>query len=138
MKTEEAQLNTRESNPIFTDVNLNATSRVSNLIIFTIKDFFYWWYIQMPVFYLRRLERISIVISDQLSIAILFKKFFTPWKRHKSLIGYFIGILVKLCYLPIAIPLYLLIISTYIILVIAWLLLPPTTIIFIFISLFVI
>ncbi len=135
MKTENVQVNTKESHPIFTDVNLTTGPNITNIAIFFVKDFLYWWYIQMPIFYLNKLERLSIVISDNLSILILLKNFFLPWKRHKSAVGYFMGITTKLFYLPIAIAIYLVIITGYIITIIAWLFLPPTAILFVLISL---
>ena len=91
----------------------------------------------MPIFYLNKIERISIVVSDQLSITILLKNFFLPWKRHRTLVGYFVGIIVKILYLPIAILIYLTTILAYAIIVLIWLLLPPITIVFVLISLII-
>ncbi len=132
------QINTKESNPIFSDADFAKIPNISRLFIFFVKDFFYWWYIQMPIFYLEKLERISLVVADQLSISILFKNFFVPWKRHRSAVGYFIGILVKLLYLPIAIAIYLTIMIACALLIFVWVFLPPVAIIFVLISLFII
>ncbi len=138
MKKDKIQINIQATNPVFADVDLNKIPNVSKLIIFSIKDFLNWWYIQMPIYYLTKLERISMVVLDQLSIIVLLTNFFVPWKRDKTVVGYFIGILVKLLYLPIAIPLYITTILIYAMLIVAWLLLPPTTLLFILISLFII
>lgn len=90
----------------------------------------------MPIWHLRRLGRLSVVIDDFLSITVLIKNFFLPWHRDYSLIGYFFGILVKLLYLPIAIAIYILAILIYIALIIAWIALPIATMVFILISIF--
>ena len=130
------QANTQASNPVFTDADLSSTPSFLSYISFSIKDFLYWWYIQMPIYYIKKLSRISTVISDQLSIGLLLKNFFIPWKRHRAAVGYFIGIMVKLFYLPIAFTLYLTAISTYCALIFIWLIIPLIAIFFTFISLF--
>ncbi len=136
MKNDSLQINTKNSNPVFTDVDLASTPNFLNYITFTIKDLLYWWYIQMPIYYLKKLGRISTIVSDQLSIHILIRYFFLPWKRHKAAVGYFIGITTKLIYLPFALSIYLLAISGYSILILAWLLIPLVASLFILISLF--
>jgi len=104
--------------------------------IYSVQDFLKWWYVQMPIWHLRRLGRLSVVIDDFLSITVLIKNFFLPWHRDYSLIGYFFGILVKLLYLPIAIAIYILAILIYIALIMAWIALPIATMVFILISIF--
>jgi len=90
----------------------------------------------MPIYYIKKLNRVPTVIADQLSITLLIKYFFIPWKRHRAAVGYFIGITTKLAYLPIAISLYLVVMSAYFALILAWLFIPLITIFFILISLF--
>ncbi len=136
MENDNLQINTKNSNPVFTEVSLTSTPNLLNYITFTVKDLLYWWYIQMPIYYLKKLNRFSTVISDQLSIHILIRYFFLPWKRHKAPVGYFIGITTKLIYLPIALSIYLITMGIYCASIIVWLLIPITTIFFILISLF--
>lgn len=136
MKNDNLQINTKSSNPVFTDVDLASTPNFLHYITFTIKDLLYWWYIQMPIYYLKKLGRVSTVISDQLSLHILIRYFFLPWKRHRAAVGYFIGITTKLIYLPIALSIYIITVSAYCLLIITWLLIPLVTTFFILISLF--
>lgn len=136
MEKENLQINTKASNPIFSDQDFSNTPNFLSYISFSIKDLLYWWYVQMPIYYLKKLGRVSVVFSDQLSILILIKYFFVPWKRHKAAVGYFIGILTKLIYLPFAIALYLFAISLYCALILTWILIPLVAIIFTLISLF--
>ncbi len=136
MEKKNLQIHTKSSNPVFSDMNLASTPNFLNYISFTIKDLLYWWYIQMPIYYIKKLGRVSTIVSDQLSIHILIRNFFLPWKRHKAAVGYFIGITTKLIYLPFAISIYLLSLSGYSILVITWLLIPLVASFFILISLF--
>lgn len=130
------QTDTQASNPVFTEEDLSSSPNILNYASFTIRDLFYWWYIQMPIYYVKKLDRISTVISDQLSILILLRHFFLPWKRHKAAVGYFIGITIKLLYLPIAITLYLVGMAICISLFLFWLLIPPVAVLMTLISLF--
>jgi hypothetical protein len=107
-----------------------------SILFFTFQDFLRWWYIKMPVWHLRRFGRLSVVVDDQFSITLLLKNFFLPWHRDYSLIGYVFGILMKLLYLPIAISIYFLCISLYLILFLFWLVLPVGALVFIIISFF--
>ena len=108
----------------------------ATIFFFSIQDFLRWWYIKMPVWHLRRLLRLSIVIDDQFSISLLIKHFFIPWHRDYSLIGYLFGILMKILYLPLAIALYIISIISYILVFLIWLILPIASLLFIIISLF--
>ena len=108
----------------------------ATIFFFSIQDFLRWWYIKMPVWHLRRLLRLSIVIDDQFSISLLIKHFFVPWHRDYSLIGYLFGILMKILYLPLAIALYIISMISYILVFLIWLILPIASLLFIIISLF--
>jgi len=96
------------------------------------KQFFIWWYIKMPIWHLMMLGRISTLVDDNFSISLLIKNILLPWRRDYSLIGYVVGISIKVVYLPIAIVAYLCINSIYISLILLWLCLPPATLFFIF------
>ncbi len=137
MEKEVIQINTKASNPIFSDEDFSDTPNILSYISFSIKDLLYWWYIQMPIFYLKRLGRVSTVVADQLSIGILIRNFFLPWKRHKAAVGYFIGMTTKLLYLPIAISLYLTIMILYLLFITIWTIIPFVAIFFTVISLFI-
>ena len=108
----------------------------ATIFFFSIQDFLRWWYIKMPVWHLRRLLRLSIVLDDQFSISLLIKHFFIPWHRDYSLIGYIFGIVMKILYLPLAILIYLVCIISYILVFFIWLILPIGTLLFVIISLF--
>ncbi len=108
----------------------------ATIFFFSIQDFLRWWYIKMPVWHLRRLLRLSIVLDDQFSISLLIKHFFIPWHRDYSLIGYIFGIVMKILYLPLAILIYLVCIISYLLVFFIWLILPIGTLLFVIISLF--
>jgi len=119
----------QETGPLFkeqTDIAITSTS----LLLENIKDFFYWWYIQMPIYYILSIRRIHIVLMDILSIKLLLKNFLTPWQRKYTFINLSLGIIMKIIYLPIAISLYTLIIVSASLLFILWILLPLLTIVF--------
>jgi len=117
-------------------LNQNNIDSYLEIWIYSVQDFLKWWYVQMPLWHLRRLGRISVVVDDFLSITVLLKNFFLPWHRDYSFIGYFFGIIVKLLYLPIAIALYIIAVSIYIAWIIIWLALPIATSVFVLISVF--
>lgn len=107
-----------------------------SIFFFTFQDFLRWWYIKMPIWHLRRLGRLGVVVDDQFSISLLIKNFFLPWHRDYSLIGYVFGILMKILYLPIAITIYLLCMLIYFTLFLFWLILPVGALVFVIISFF--
>jgi len=88
----------------------------------------------MPIWHLRKLARISVVVNDNLSLSLLIKNFFLPWHRDYSMMGYVFGLLIKILYLPIAFVIYLISIIIYTIIILVWLLLPIGTLTFIFTS----
>ena len=122
---------TKSSNPVFSEKKLTDLNSITRLLSFTIKDFLFWWYYQMPLWYLTSIRRVSTVINDRLSLSLLLKTFFVPWHRDNSFVGYFIGIIMRILYLPVATIIYLTMISTYILFFIFWLIIPLTTIFFI-------
>ena len=112
---------------------LNETKVNSYFEIFVnfLQNFLSWWYIQMPIWHLRTLKRLVVVLDDNLSFSLLLTHFFLPWHRDKNPLGYLVGILSKLFYLPIAFIIISLAIVTYILFILFWLLLPPSTLLFI-------
>ncbi len=117
--------------PAFTEKELIQITSLPQLFMFTIKDFIQWWYIQMPILFINTLGRFLQVMNDQLSITLLLKNFFTSWKKDKTAIGYFMGITIKLLYMPVAVIIMLGAIGLAIILTILWLIIPLVTIFFI-------
>jgi hypothetical protein len=126
--------NAQVINPVFTDADLGKYNSVLKLFMFHFFDFFDWWYIRMPIIYILQAQRLSVVLNDQLSILLLVSTFFTPWHRDKIFIGYFIGIIMRILYLPIAISLYIVGMTTYLFFILFWILLPLLTIVFIFLT----
>jgi hypothetical protein len=111
---------------------LNETKVDSYFEIFVnfIKDFLNWWYVQMPIWHLRTLKRIIIILDDNLSFSLLLRNLFLPWHRDKSVLGYMVGILSKLFYLPLAFLIIICTTVTYILFIFFWLLLPLGTLVF--------
>jgi hypothetical protein len=118
---------------------LNETKVDSYFEIFVnfIKDFLSWWYVQMPIWHLRTLKRIIIILDDNLSFSLLLRNLFLPWHRDKSVLGYMVGILSKLFYLPLAFLIIICTTVTYILFIFFWLLLPLGTLVFTISSLWI-
>jgi hypothetical protein len=117
---------------------LSETKVNSYLEIFLdyIREFQRWWYIQMPIWHLRALKRIYVVLDDNLSFSLLLKNFFLPWHRDKNIMGYTVGIISKLVYLPLAFAIIGAAMITYLLFIVFWLILPPGTILYILTSFF--
>lgn len=111
------------------------TDSYLQIFIFYIQDFLSWWYVKMPLRQLRVLGRLSTILDDNLSISLLLRNFFVPWHRDRTVFGLIFGIVIKILYLPIAITLYLIGLTTYFLCILLWLILPIGTIIFIIMSL---
>ena len=107
----------------------------SMIFLYSFHDFLKWWYVKMPIWHLRELNRISTVVDDQLSLSFLLKTFFTPWHRDYSFMGIIFGIVMRLLYIPIATTIYLIATLAYFAIILTWLLLPIATITFIITSL---
>ena len=116
-----------ESGPLFQE-QTNISINQSSLLLENTKDFFYWWYIQMPIYYALTFRRINVVLKDKLSIQLLLKHFTTPWQRRYELPFIILGLIIKILYLPIAIVFYYLIMLFVIALFLLWLLLPMVSI----------
>lgn len=88
----------------------------------------------MPIWHLRELNRISIVVDDQLSLSFLLKTFFVPWHRDYTFMGITFGIVMRIIYIPIALVIYLTMVLLYLGIILIWLILPIATITFIITS----
>lgn len=132
MKAKPAQLEKlSKSVPAFRDQRLVNIASTPGLILFTIKDLLYWWYLQMPYYYLISLKRLLLVADDKLSLSALLKTFFVPWKRDYSALGHVMGIIIRIIYLPIGTIVFLFILFSYLLFIAAWLALPVVTVFFI-------
>lgn len=107
----------------------------SAILLYSFQDFLKWWYIKMPIWHLRELNRIATVVDDQLSLSLLAKTFFTPWHRDYSAMGYLFGIVMRILYLPIALSIFLIFFFGYFLFIIFWLILPVATLTLIITSL---
>jgi len=105
------------------------------ILLYSFQDFLRWWYIKMPIWHLRELNRLAKVVDDQLSLSLLLKSFFTPWHRDYSAMGFLFGIMMRLLYLPIAITIFVLIVFLYLLFILFWIILPIATVTFILTSL---
>jgi len=105
------------------------------ILLYSFQDFLRWWYVKMPIWHLRELNRLATVVDDQLSLSLLFKTFLTPWHRDYSAMGYLFGIVMRILYLPIALIIFLAIILLYLAFIIFWIILPIATLTFIITSL---
>jgi hypothetical protein len=115
----------------FIEHELNEIGSIPAIVVFTIKDFFFWWYIQMPFKLGESIGRLLTFFNDQLSISLLLSTFFVPWRRDYSAVGHFMGIMVRIVYLPIAILIYVLTAILSLLTFIGWLVLPLVTCFFI-------
>lgn len=105
------------------------------ILLYSFQDFLRWWYIKMPIWHLRELNRLTTVVDDQLSLSLLLRSFFTPWHRDYSAMGFLFGIAMRILYLPIAVTIFLLIFFLYLLFILFWIILPIATITFILTSL---
>jgi hypothetical protein len=112
-------------------LNETKVNSYSEIFIYFLKDFFQWWYIQMPIWHLRTLRRIVVFLDDNLSFSLLLSNFFVPWHRDRNVMGYLVGIVSKIVFLPISFVLIAVSTITYIMFIFFWLLLPPSTLILI-------
>jgi hypothetical protein len=107
----------------------------ATILLYSFQDFLQWWYVKMPIWHLRELNRLATVVDDQLSLSLLLKTFFTPWHRDHSAMGFLFGIVMRILYLPIALVIFLLVFALYLSFIVFWIMLPISTITFIITSL---
>lgn len=119
--TAQDQITTKYTKDIFEPI-----TPLSNTQAFMLwfKDISTWWYITMPIWYILSLRRLLTIIDDQFSISILFLNFFVPWHRDNSFVGFIMGIIMKLLFLPIGCTVFLTVLSSYLLFLLIWVLLP--------------
>lgn len=99
-----------------------------SVLISWFRDMLRWWYITMPIWYILSLRRILTIIDDQFSISLLISNFFVAWHRDNSPVGFFMGIIMKILFLPIGILVFILTAVTYILFILIWFALPILTV----------
>jgi hypothetical protein len=121
-----------EGEQAFVEQELSEISSLPQITLYTIRDFIFWWYVQMPYRIGQITIRLLTYVDDQFSFSLLISTFFSPWKRDYSPVGYFIGVIIRILYLPIALAIYILTLTLCIIALLFWVLLPVVTVFFIF------
>lgn len=124
----------KDLKPISNTINVAEMNGVLEALLYEVQDLFHWWFVQMPITQFFTARRISLVVEDLLSISLLIKTFFVPWHRDYQPIGYLIGIVMRILYLPIAIVTWLILSILAFAIIPIWLLTPIFTLIFIFLS----
>ncbi|MCB9790697.1 hypothetical protein H6764_01600 [Candidatus Nomurabacteria bacterium] len=126
--------NAQTFSPVFADADLTKYNSLLKLTAFVIQDFFFWWYIQMPIFYLQKYKRTLQVVNDQLSLGLLVKSFLVPWHRDYKFVGYFIGISMRVLYIPIAFTAFMIVVVGYAAFIFGWILLPLLSVVMVILS----
>lgn len=101
---------------------------ISTLFLNWLSNIIRWWYIAMPVWYILSMRRVLTVIDDKFSISLLITNFFVSWHRDNSFVGFFIGIIMKLLFIPIGLFILLTTLFSYMLFILLWLLIPMITI----------
>lgn len=127
---------TQITNPAFTHQELAKEGSKIGLFVFTIKDFLFWWYLQMPVWYLVSLKRVILVLSDKLSLTLLLQTFSIPWHRDYRALGIVMGYVMRFFVIPMDLLIILLVILVYLFFILVWAALPIISIFFIITSIF--
>lgn len=104
-------------------------------------DYFYWWYTQGFLRFLKYLKSFIVILADVFSVRILVRTFFQPWKRDMSptkglsldriikvwgwnLIARGFGMVIKGATFLVFLVIFLILLFIEIILIITWLLYP--------------
>ena len=124
-----------EHHPLYANIGANAQYNFFQIVKLYLIDFFNWWYIQMPIYIWAYSRRIVEVVEDRFSIIILIRTFDSPWKKDYSFVGFFMGIILRLLYLPIALSVLLTVTIASILTLILWILLPIFIVVMILITL---
>lgn len=100
----------------------------------TFKDFISWWYVVQPVAFIKQYIRLIDIIDDKFSTSFLIRTFFVPWHRDRQFVGYLVGIIARIIFIPIGLVLIALTTTGYLSLLIFWVIIPIVTIILIIVS----
>lgn len=102
----------------------NPFSYIGQLFDF-IRNFFAWWYGDIPLSLLSFLKRVLVILDDTTSFSIILKGFFKPWKNDYNIAGWLVGMSIKAVYLPIILVLFLLTIGCIVLALLAQLIILP-------------
>lgn len=116
---------TMDNSSILYERDLVKMSNAAGFFAFSFQDFLHWWYKEQIPYVIRVLKRILVLVDDRLSISLLLKTFFVPWHRDNTAVGYGVGIIVRLFFIPIA-SLVLLIVGVLGVLTVLFMTLLPT------------
>jgi hypothetical protein len=100
----------------------------TGIFIREIPAFIYWWYVEMPTWYMGFIQRIAVLLDDTFSISLLVKTFFVPFHRDTSWVGRGFGIGIRLVYIPLALLISLLILALLTAVTLFWAFLPVISI----------
>ncbi len=103
-------------------------------VVNTVKDFIGWWYIKQPIIFIKQYIRLIDIIDDRFSTSFLIRYFFVPWHRDKHFVGYMIGIIARLIFIPIGLLLIAITTTGYLTLLIFWVSIPIISLIMTIIS----
>lgn len=106
----------------------------SSVLLSEVKAFFAWWYVEMPTWYVGLIQRVALVCDDTFSVSLLIRTFFVPWRRDYSWVGRFMGILIRIIYIPITLLLTLTVLAVLLAIAIAWAVIPAVSIYFLIMS----
>ncbi|KKR06203.1 MAG: hypothetical protein UT34_C0001G0243 [candidate division WS6 bacterium GW2011_GWF2_39_15] len=103
-------------------------------IVNTIQDFLNWWYIKQPVAILKHYIRLIDIIDDRFSTSFLLRTFFVPWHRDNQPVGYLVGVIARLFFIPLGLTLIALTTTGYFSLLLFWIVIPWTALVMFLIS----
>ncbi|MBI2356494.1 hypothetical protein HYV12_00335 [Candidatus Dojkabacteria bacterium] len=103
----------------------------------TVKDFTTWWYIKQPILFIKQYIRLIDVIDDRFSTSFLIRTFLVPWHRDKQFVGYLVGMIVRLIFIPVGLIMIAIATTGYLSLILFWILIPITSVIMAIISPFI-
>ncbi len=112
---------------VYTMHGTTPSPNTAKLLLNYITDLLQWWFVQMPIHIIRSLGRINLVLNDRLSILLLLRTFFIPWKRDYQLVGRIMGVVMRLLYIPVALFIVIMVNLVYLAFLVIWLILPIIT-----------
>ena len=66
-----------------------------------------FWIFEYPLIVMRRINAILRYLWEFLSLDLVVTRFFTPYKKANNIAGWTVGILFKLAYLVVVLPLFI-------------------------------
>lgn len=129
-----AALITNRKNDLFSPKEITDSITPYQFVVTTINDFINWWYLKQPVEFIKQYIRLVDIVDDQMSTSFLIRTFFIPWHRDKQLVGYLVGIIARLIFIPVGLILVAVVTTGYISLLIFWISIPVLSVIMLLIS----